>query len=132
MSKPSPRFRMDLNAVATETDGVATVEVTDLQTGTSFTFYEFEYALAQQMNGQPIDEIVAWAVANYDTPMSPEAIDEFANKLAELGFLEPEDGVTELNAGVPATQMGFAAAANVPEGGLTLDSLNLSAEAMTE
>ncbi|MDB4980588.1 MAG: hypothetical protein JWM82_1340 [Myxococcales bacterium] len=129
---------MDLNAVATETDGVATVEVTDLQTGTSFTFYEFEYALAQQMNGQPIDEIVAWAVANYDTPMSPEAIDEFANKLAELGFLEPDDAVTEVNSPVPRaphrppTQVGFAAAANAPEGGLTLDSLNLSAEAMTE
>ncbi len=129
---------MDLNAVATETDGVATVEVTDLQTGTSFTFYEFEYALAQQMNGQPIDEIVAWAVANYETPMSPEAIDEFANKLAELGFLEPEDGVTEVNSAVPRaahlppTQVGFAAAVNAPEGGLTLDSLNLSAEALTE
>jgi multidrug efflux pump subunit AcrA (membrane-fusion protein) len=132
MSKPSPRFRIDLNAVATEMDGVATVEVTDPQTGTSFTFYEFEYALAQQMNGQPIDDIVAWAVANYETPMSPEAIDEFANKLAELGFLEAEDGITELNPGVPATRMGFSAAAPAPEGGLTLDSLNLSAETLTE
>jgi multidrug efflux pump subunit AcrA (membrane-fusion protein) len=128
MSKPSPRFRTDLNAVATETDGVATVEVTDPQTGTSFTFYEFEYALAQEMNGQLIDDIVAWAVANYETPMSPEAIDEFANKLAELGFLESEDGVTQVTAPPPA----FPSAAPSHEGGLTLDSLNLSADALTE
>jgi multidrug efflux pump subunit AcrA (membrane-fusion protein) len=135
MSKPSPRFRTDLNAVATETDGVLTVEVTDLQTGTSFTFYEFEYALAQQLNGQEIDDIVAWVVANYEeTSMPPEAIEEFAAKLGEIGFLEPEDGdgATEINPAEPPPVPAMAKPPHVPEGGLTLDSLELGADAMNE
>ncbi|HVZ71892.1 MAG TPA: hypothetical protein VHJ20_05895 [Polyangia bacterium] len=130
---------MDLNAVATETDGVATVEVTDLHTGTSFTFYEFEYALAQQMNGQPIDEIVAWAVANYETPMTAEAVEEFGAKLAELGFVEAQgeaDGAdsTTIDPAAPQKpQQDFVTAPmNVPEGGLRVESLDLSAEAITE
>jgi hypothetical protein len=90
MAKVTPRFRKELPAAATEVDGVPSVQVTDPETGTSFTFYEFEYDLAHQLDGkQDYDEIIAWAAANYQTGLSPEAIDEFANKLGELGFLDP-------------------------------------------
>jgi hypothetical protein len=88
MAKSTPRFRKSLPAVATETNGVPCVQVTDPQTGTSFTFYEFEYDLAHQLDGQDVEDVMAWAVANYQTDLTPEAIDEFASKLADLGFLE--------------------------------------------
>jgi hypothetical protein len=88
MAKSTPRFRKDLPAAATETDGVPCVQVTDPATGTSFTFYEFEYDLAHQLDGQDVEDVIAWAVANYQTALTPEAIDEFAAKLRDLGFLE--------------------------------------------
>jgi multidrug efflux pump subunit AcrA (membrane-fusion protein) len=91
MAKSTPRFRKELPAAATETDGVPCVRVTDPKTGTSFTFYEFEYDLAHQLDGQDVDDVIAWAVANYQTALTPEAIDEFAAKLGELGFLEGVD-----------------------------------------
>jgi multidrug efflux pump subunit AcrA (membrane-fusion protein) len=89
MAKATPRFRKELPAAATETDGVPCVQVTDPATGSSFTFYEFEYDLAHQLDGtQDYDEVVAWAVANYQTALTNEAIDEFVAKLGELGFLD--------------------------------------------
>jgi hypothetical protein len=91
MPRPSPRFRKDLAAAATEQDGVPCVTVTDPRTGTSFTLYEFEYDLAHQLNGQPVDDIVAWAAADYQTALTAEAIGEFAAKLGEMGFIEEED-----------------------------------------
>src|SRR3954470_8164079 len=93
MARLSPRFRKDLNAAATEQDGVPSVQVTDPATGTSLTMYEFEFDLAVQLNGQEVDDIVAWAAAEYQTGLTPEAIEEFATKLGELGFLEAGDGV---------------------------------------
>jgi multidrug efflux pump subunit AcrA (membrane-fusion protein) len=88
MAKSTPRFRKELPAAATETDGVPCVTVTDPATGVSFTFYEFEYDLAHQLDGQLDDDVIAWAVANYQTDLTPEAIEEFGSKLGELGFLE--------------------------------------------
>ena len=40
----------------TEADGVACVDVRDPKTGTNFRFYDFEYQLALQLNGQPLRE----------------------------------------------------------------------------
>ena len=54
MSDASPRFRQDLEATATEAEGVPCVDVTDPRTGTNFRFYDFEYQLALQFNGQPL------------------------------------------------------------------------------
>src|SRR5450432_1048237 len=88
MAKSTPRFRKDLPAAATETEGVPCVTVTDPATGVSFTFYEFEYDLAHQLDGQLDDDVIAWAVATDSTNLTPEAIEEFGSKLGELGFLE--------------------------------------------
>jgi multidrug efflux pump subunit AcrA (membrane-fusion protein) len=91
MAKPSPRIRKDLVAVVTTADGVSSVEVKDPVSGTTFTLYEFEYELAQQLNGQPVEDIVAWAAA-FEVALTPQVVDEFAAKLAELGFLEDAGG----------------------------------------
>jgi multidrug efflux pump subunit AcrA (membrane-fusion protein) len=83
----TPRLRNDLAVSNTEEDGVACVEVTDPLTGSSFRFYDFEYALAQQLNGQPLEAVVAWAAATYGIELGSDALDTFVEKLAGLGFL---------------------------------------------
>ena len=62
MDEASPRFRQDLEASATEAEGVACVDVRDPGTGTSFRFYDFEYQLALQFNGQPLRAVVGVGV----------------------------------------------------------------------
>ena len=59
MDDASPRFRQDLESSATEADGVACVDVTDPKTGTNFRFYDFEYQLALQLNGQPLGDVIS-------------------------------------------------------------------------
>ena len=90
MDDASPRFRKDLEASTTEADGVACVDVTDPKTGTNFRFYDFEYQLALQFNGQPVQSVVEWATAAYGVDLTSDGIREFAGRLAELGFLEDE------------------------------------------
>ena len=89
MDEASPRFRQDLVAVATEAEGVPCVDVSDPATGNNFRFYDFEYQLALQLNGQPLQDVTAWASAAYGVDLTAEGIGEFAGRLAELGFLEP-------------------------------------------
>ncbi|MBC8132847.1 MAG: hypothetical protein H7X95_07685 [Deltaproteobacteria bacterium] len=84
----APRLRKDLVATTADEHGVACVEVTDPVGGTAFRFYDFEYALAQQFNGQPLEDVVAWAHDNYEIELSNETLDQFLEKLAGLGFLE--------------------------------------------
>lgn len=122
MDEASPRFRTDLEASATEADGVACVDVTDRQTGTSFRFYDFEYQLALQLNGQPLDAVTSWAKAAYDVELTTAGLAEFAGRLAELGFLEgrpaaaPE--ITDMGGG-PAAAAGPREITDMGAGGPT-------------
>src|SRR5712672_2174787 len=88
MADASPRFRHDLLATAVDIDGVRYIDVRDPDRGTSFRFYDFEYELARQLDGRPVGDVSAWAVATYGLDLTPAGIDEFAARLAELGFLE--------------------------------------------
>jgi multidrug efflux pump subunit AcrA (membrane-fusion protein) len=98
MSQPSPRFKRDLLTSAAEVDGVAFVDVQDPGTGQSFRFYDYEYQLALQLDGQPVDRVVAWAGNTYGLELTAEGVAEFAGKLGELGFLEQPPGQA---AGIP-------------------------------
>src|SRR5262245_50697757 len=89
MAQPSPRFKRDLITSSAEVDGVAFVDVRDPGTGASFRFYDYEYQLALQLDGQPVDRVVAWAGTTYGLELTPEGVEEFAGRLGELGFLEP-------------------------------------------
>ena len=85
-----PRFRNDLIATSAEAEGVAYVDVQDPASGTQFRFYDFEYALALQMDGQSVEEIIAWAADSYSMALTEEGVAEFARQLGELGFLDLE------------------------------------------
>ena len=82
-----PRIRADLTIATAEEEGVTYVEVADPLTGISFRFYDFEFALAQQLNGQPISDVIHWAHATYGVELSQAVLDEFVEKLTGLGFL---------------------------------------------
>ncbi|HEY4393040.1 MAG TPA: hypothetical protein VGP64_03215 [Polyangia bacterium] len=83
----APRLRDDLVAATVDEDGVAYVDLTDPATGINFRFYDFEYELAKQLTGQPLEAVVAWASATYQLDLTSEALDQFIEKLAGLGFL---------------------------------------------
>jgi len=120
MDDASPRFRQDLESSNTEADGVACVDVTDPKTGTNFRFYDFEYQLAQQLNGQPFDDVIAWASAAYGVDLTVEGIKEFAGRLSELGFLEAGSELDDAEAEWVAAE-GAKTAQFVPDPGM-LDS----------
>jgi hypothetical protein len=88
MGDSSPRFRHDLIATAVEVDGVRYIDVRDPSRGVGFRFYDFEYELARQLDGRPASDVSAWAITTYGLDLTPAGIDEFAARLAELGFLE--------------------------------------------
>jgi hypothetical protein len=95
MAQPSPRLKRDLVASSAEVDGVAFVDVRDPRTGASFRFYDYEYQLALQLDGKPLDEVAAWAGATYGLEITADGIAEFAGRLGELGFLERPAPVVE-------------------------------------
>jgi multidrug efflux pump subunit AcrA (membrane-fusion protein) len=90
MADSSPRFRHDLLATAVEVDGIRCVDVRDPDRDVSFRFYDFEYDLAQQLDGRPAADISDWAIATYGLDLTPVVIAEFAARLSELGFLVTE------------------------------------------
>ena len=57
-------------------------------TGTNFRFYDFEYQLALQFNGQPLRDVTVWASETYGVDLTVDGINEFAGRLSELGFLD--------------------------------------------
>src|SRR4029079_13650498 len=120
MDDAGPRFRQDLESSNTEADGVACVDVTDPKTGTNFRFYDFEYQLAQQLNGQPFDDVIAWASAAYGVDLTVEGIKEFAGRLSELGFHEAGSELDDAEAEWVAAE-GAKTAQFVPDPGM-LDS----------
>ncbi|HVT10088.1 MAG TPA: hypothetical protein VHO67_21655 [Polyangia bacterium] len=95
MSDASPRFRQDLATSPVEADGVPCVDVSDPRTGTSFRFYDFEYQLALQLNGQPLTGVVSWASEAFGADLTADGVSEFAARLRELGFLEADAPTTE-------------------------------------
>src|SRR3569623_3352470 len=88
----APRLRDDLVAATVDEDGVTYVDLTEPATGISFRFYDFEYDLAKQLTGQPLEDVVAWASATYQLELTTEALDQIIETLAGLGFLASDGG----------------------------------------
>jgi hypothetical protein len=106
MTAATPRFRQDLVAETVDVEGVACVDVRDPVTGGSFRFYDYEYAMAQQLNGQPADAVVSWASAAYGMEIGADAVAAFASQLAELGFLEAAGAAAGARADVSDPEAG--------------------------
>ena len=85
-----PRFRRDLEAVPLEADGQRYIEVRDPTTGGSFRLYDFEYHVALAFDGLAFDKIIPWLKLATGLHLRESELREFAARLRELGFLEPD------------------------------------------
>src|SRR5262249_51831733 len=85
----APRLRLDLRSSPVEVDGFACVDVTDPRSGTSFRFYDFEFAIATHFDGAALTDVARWAAQTFGFDATAEGLAEFAGKLRELGFLQP-------------------------------------------
>lgn len=94
MSRERPRFRRDLEALPLEVNGESYVEVRDPTSGARFTFYDFEYRVALAFDGLPLATVIPWLKLSTGMELTQDQLTVFADKLAELGFLEAEPSDT--------------------------------------
>jgi hypothetical protein len=84
-----PYFRNDLVARPLDDGGQRFIEVTDPDSGTSFKFYEIEYAIACAMDGErDVSELAEWAKIELGLDPSPDELKVVIGTLGELGYLE--------------------------------------------
>ena len=84
-----PYFRNDLVARPLDDGGQRFIEVTDPDSGTSFKFYEIEYAIACAMDGErDVGELAEWAKIELGLEPSPDELQVVIGTLGDLGYLE--------------------------------------------
>ena len=66
------------------------VEVKDDRSGKSFRFYDFEYAVAQKLNGRPLADVARELRAELQLELTPEQLEAFSDQLRSLGFLDTD------------------------------------------
>ena len=105
----TPRIRPELQATPAEDQGIKYFDVNDPKSGHKMRLYDFEWLVAQRMDGaRAFDEVAAWAKERLGIHPSASDLAEFASKLKDLGFFELEDSddYTPLPAALPAESLG--------------------------
>lgn len=114
----TPRFRTDLVTQPIETEGQRFVDVTDPDSGTTFRFYEVEYAIACAMNGnRDLSGLASWALEELGLETSSDELATVISTLGELGYLETETGAGDMTLGAPGGKPPVEAAAAPIEAG---------------
>lgn len=87
----TPRIRPDLKAEPTEDQGIKYFDVSDPKSGARMRMYDFEWLVAERMDGKRgYDEVASWARERLGISPRPDDIEAYALKLRELGFFEAE------------------------------------------
>ncbi len=105
----TPRIRQELQATPTEDQGIKYFDVSDPKSGHKMRLYDFEWLLAQKMDGSlAFDEVAAFAKERLGIHPSGHDLEQYAAKLRELGFfeLEDQDDYTPLPVAMPAESLG--------------------------
>jgi multidrug efflux pump subunit AcrA (membrane-fusion protein) len=103
----TPRIRPELQANATEEQGIKYFDVSDPKSGHKMRLYDFEWLLAQRMDGsRNFDEVATFAKERLGISPSPSDLQEYARKLEDLGFFEANDDFTPLPVAMPAEALG--------------------------
>ena len=113
----TPRIRTDLQATPAEEAGIKYFDVSDPKSGLRMRLYDFEWLIAERMDGRrPFDEVASWARERLGIQPSASDLEEYARKLRELGFIDSdaEEGPIR-SAPTAATMMG--AAPSLPSSG---------------
>jgi multidrug efflux pump subunit AcrA (membrane-fusion protein) len=105
----TPRIRTELQATAAEEQGIKYFDVSDPKSGHKMRLYDFEWLVAQRMDGtRAFDEVAGWAKERLGIHPSGGDLAEFAGKLSDWGFFELDnnDDYTPLPAALPAESLG--------------------------
>ncbi len=91
MSPTTPRLRPELKATAAEEAGIAYFDVSDPRTGSSLRLYDFEWLIAQKLDGRAtFGDLASWAGGCFGFAPTAADLVVYAGKLDELGLLETE------------------------------------------
>ena len=89
----TPRIRLDLQATPAEEGGIKYFDVSDPKSGSRMRMYDFEWLIAERMDGRrPFDEVASWARERLGIAPSASDLEEYARKLRDLGFFDFTDG----------------------------------------
>jgi membrane fusion protein (multidrug efflux system) len=103
----TPRIRQELQATPVEEQGIKYFDVSDPKSGHKMRMYDFEWLVAQRMDGaRPFDEVANWARQSLGIHPSGGDLQEYARRLEDLGFFELEDDYTPLPVSIPADSLG--------------------------
>src|SRR5262245_44879706 len=98
-----PCFRTDLVAQPILDAGPRYVDGTDPGSGRTFRFYEVEYWLACAMDGRRnVSELADWALDELGLQASADELNSVIGTLADLGYLEGQEGAAISNVPVVA------------------------------
>jgi len=79
------RIRQDLKATPAEEQGVKYFDVADPRSGSKMRLYDFEWLIAEQLNGsRRFDEVAEYARDRLGIQPSPSDIQAYVERLAEL------------------------------------------------
>jgi hypothetical protein len=85
----TPRIRTDLKATPAEEGGIKYFDVSDPKSGARMRMYDFEWLIAERMDGRrPFDEVASWARERLGIAPSASDLEEYAKRLRELGFFD--------------------------------------------
>ena len=85
----TPRIRNDLKATPAEEQGIKYFDVSDPRSGMRMRMYDFEWLIAERMNGaRALDEVASWAREALGLNPSTDDLSQYAHRLRELGFFE--------------------------------------------
>src|SRR5437762_2158623 len=87
-----PRLRSDLVVSRQETPEGIFFVVKDPKVGRFVRFKEPEFLIARQLDGDtPLEEVRQRSELQFDAPIAPATLEQFARKLQTLGLLETEE-----------------------------------------
>jgi len=113
----TPRIRSDLQATPTEEGGIKYFDVSDPKSGARMRMYDFEWLIAERMDGRrPFDEVASWARERLGIAPTASDLEEYARKLRELGFFELGEG-EDLVRSAPNAPTMMREAPTLPSGG---------------
>lgn len=106
MMANTPRIRSDLNATPHEEGGIRYFDVSDPKSGARMRLYDFEWLIAERMDGRrPFDEVASWARERLGIQPSAADLEEYARRLRELGFFDADEEPGALRSAPTATTM---------------------------
>src|SRR3954471_169532 len=96
----TPRIRSDLQATPTEEGGIKYFDVSDPRSGARMRLYDFEWLIAERMDGRRgYDEVASWARERLGIAPSAGDLEDYARRLGEFGFFEGDGESSDLRAG---------------------------------